>query len=261
MPPFTSKVSKLIILKMLERAGFDDLIAEVERPWRSKPYIFSVIFRGGKPLYKVSKEGELLSLKANEEYLFEVTVIGDLNAMKIVRSLTEVGEVEAFGGRISILHIEAETKDFEELKVNIPVGYVKLEFITPALLQLPLPMKLKEKIRVRHVLFPIPSLIIYSLARHWNFFAPEGKKIANMRSLSARSNFMLMEVDHNIKPVTVIYDERRRPRGITGWVLYKLHPISRKYVGTLLTLLNYSNYVGVGRSRTIGFGITKVSFK
>mgnify|MGYP000442143512 CR=1 FL=1 len=262
VPPFTSKVSRLVVLKMLNRAGFKDLVEEIERPWRTKPYVFSVLFEGGRPLYKTGRDrGGPLSLRASREYSFEATVIGDLNALKVVRALSEVGEVEAFNGRVSLLHIEAETKGFEELGAKVPVGHVKMEFLTPALLQLPLPERLRGKIKARHVLFPLPSLIVYSLARHWNLFAPEGEKIINEGPLSARSNFILMEVDYNIRPTTAVYDERRRPRGITGWVLYKLNPVGRKYVDTLLKLLDYSNYVGVGRSRTAGFGLTRTSFQ
>jgi CRISPR-associated endoribonuclease Cas6 len=70
-----------------------------------------------------------------------------------------------------------------------------------------------------------------------------------------------MEVDYNLRPVTVYYDKLRRPRGIMGWIVYQ---VRRKRKGRtyreLMKLLEYARYIGVGRSRATGFGQVLVSF-
>jgi CRISPR/Cas system endoribonuclease Cas6 (RAMP superfamily) len=53
----------------------------------------------------------------------------------------------------------------------------------------------------------------------------------------------------------VIYDESRLIRGFIGWVLYDLRTArNTSSLRKILTLLDYSQYVGVGRSRATGFG-------
>lgn len=77
-------------------------------------------------------------------------------------------------------------------------------------------------------------------------------------TLISYSNYASVEVDYSLKPVTVIYDERRRPRGFIGWVIYEHRRISPKLSRHLSRLLDYANYVGVGRFRSIGFGVVDV---
>ncbi|HID18234.1 TPA: CRISPR system precrRNA processing endoribonuclease RAMP protein Cas6, partial [Candidatus Bathyarchaeota archaeon] len=68
----------------------------------------------------------------------------------------------------------------------------------------------------------------------------------------------LVETNHRIKPVTAVYDGRRRPRGFIGWVIYEHRKLKPKLSRRISQLMEYANYVGVGRSRAIGFGITEV---
>jgi len=67
-------------------------------------------------------------------------------------------------------------------------------------------------------------------------------------------------LDLRIAPRTVRYDERRSVRGFTGWALYvfNLRRGSRavKIVDRLLAL---AARLGVGKSRSIGFGVVEVS--
>jgi CRISPR-associated endoribonuclease Cas6 len=93
---------------------------------------------------------------------------------------------------------------------------------------------------------------------HWNSQVGEELVIRDS-GLPYNSFFLLREVDYRISPVTVYYDEKRRPRGFIGRVLYHLAPTRRqKRRRNLLRLLDYANYVGVGKSRTMGFGMVSV---
>ena len=68
---------------------------------------------------------------------------------------------------------------------------------------------------------------------------------------------MLVEVDYSVKPETVIYGKTgdgrlKLVRGFTGWIIYELiYPKLKPIYSKLLAL---ARYMGVGRSRSIGFG-------
>jgi len=262
VPPYTSKLSRTIIIKALEKQGFSEVANEIKTPWKTKPYVFTVVFQNNKPLFKTAKSPspKPLVLKANEEYFFKVTTIGFQRSLRMVQAISNIPEVIVYNSEVVLVGVEAETVNFKSLKVKPNYNYVKLEFITPTLLQLPKPRKIKEKIKLRHMLFPLPMLITYSLAKHWNLHAPDQEKISNIEKLAKISNYILQEVNYNLKPTTAIYDEKRKPRGITGWTIYKINNISKKYTETILKLLNYANYIGIGRSRTIGFGTTRTTY-
>ena len=262
VPPYTSKLSRTIIIKALEKQGFSEVANEIKTPWKTKPYVFTVVFQNNKPLFKTAKSPspKPLVLKANEEYFFKVTTIGFQRSLRMVQAISNIPEVIVYNSEVVLVGVEAETVNFKSLKVKPNYNYVKLEFITPTLLQLPKPRKIKEKIKLRHMLFPLPMLITYSLAKHWNLHAPDQEKISNIEKLAKISNYILQEENYNLKPTTAIYDEKRKPRGITGWTIYKINNISKKYTETILKLLNYANYIGIGRSRTIGFGTTRTTY-
>lgn len=264
-PPYTSKVSRSIVIKCLEIYGHRDLALEVERPRKKKPYLFSPIFYDNKPLYKTVKSvGLPLTLRRDVEYWFKFSVVGEEVSFKLLESLMGAGaDVPLLSGSVEILLSEVRVVRFEDLGFD-PKGLTRIHarFITPALIQLPRPKTLKGKLGVIHRLYPIPSLIVYSLATHWNQHAPDRLKIGQVEKLSKLSDYILAELDHNIRPTTVIYDEKRRPRGFTGWILYKWNPTGHKTHEThLLKLLDYARHVGIGRSRASGFGITEITPK
>lgn len=263
IPPYSSKLSRSIVLKILEEYKLTNLVNRIRKPEARKPYIFTVVFQGDKPLYKsASSNLKFLMLKSNKVYWFKFVAVGGEEVREIIKALTFKECVDVYGTGFCVVGIEAEVIDFKEINFDGSSKYIHMKFITPALLQLPRPKKLREKIGLRHSLFPIPSLIIYSLAKHWNSNAPENIKIPNIIKLAKISDYILTEVDHYIKPETVIYDEKRKPRGFVGWVLYKLNKkVSEKSYEIIMKLLKYANYVGIGRSRTIGFGTTQITQK
>ena len=157
---------------------------------------------------------------------------------------------------VTIAIHEVKAKSFNEIGLKEADAY-KITFKTPTLLQAPKIIKTDQT--VRHVLFPSPKLITWSLAMHWNKYAPEHLKIPDIAKLATYSDYCLVEVDYRLKPTTAIYDERKRPRGFIGWTLYKWKPKGKKqYEQTLLKLLDYANYIGIGRSRSIGFGVVSI---
>lgn len=246
IPPFSSKVSRSILMKL------NPSLLSAEKG-SAKPYRITPIFRGSRPLVKYTDgQREHLKLYPGTDYYFEYTGIGKRAS---IEALMGGREVELFGSRFSITGIEFRKIEFEAIKMP-EAEYYKITFLTPVLLSLPYS---REKYgHIRHMLFPHTFLMFHSLIRHWNVYAPRRLIYPDQNALARYAYYNLPEADFQIRPRTAIYDEKKRPRGFTGWLI--LRRIKGKGVkdGRILNLLDYANYVGVGRSRSIGFGLVKV---
>ncbi len=246
IPPFSSKVSRTILLKLSPSLLSSD-------KGFAKPYRVTPLFRGSRPLVKYTDGGkEHLKLYPGVDYYFEYTGIGKRAGVEV---LTKEHELELFGSRFTITGIEFKKVGFDSIRMP-EAEYYKITFLTPVLLSLPYS---REKYgHVRHMLFPHTFLMFHSLIRHWNIYAPRRLVYPDQNALARYAYYNLPEVDFQIKPRTAIYDEKKRPRGFTGWIV--LRRIKGKGVKDtrILNLLDYANYVGIGRSKSIGFGLVRV---
>lgn len=246
IPPFSPKVSKILLHRISElySSVYNSNIA-------FKPLSISPILKHNKPLLKYEMSNKPLTLYAKEPYSFLTTLIVDENS--VFEDIINLdNDIELFNTVASIDSINIVMKRFDDIKFDIKEGYVKMRFISPLLIQLPTYGRFKKG---RHLLFPIPSIMMRSLIDHWNAYAPLHLRVKNPIYASLYSNYMLVEVDHYIKPVTIMYDNKRKPRGFIGWVIYKIVKNRSKYHNMILRLLDYSNYIGIGRSRSTGFGM------
>ena len=259
-PPFSSKVSKTLLINAYTRIGKLGILDSLFRKVKPKPLLVSPVFymSSKSPRFMFKTEPNVpqpLILREGQTYGFTLTIIGQLNLTSLLDAISPGLELPLFASRVVIRNLSVEVKNFESFKLT--GDYVKFSFKTPVLLQFPKGW-VRVKVPPRHSLLPIPCFLIWSLAEHWNAYAPSHLKISNVKKLAAYSNYALVEVDYSLRPVTVIYDERRRPRGFIGWVIYEHRKLSPKLSRQLSRLLEYANYVGVGRSRSIGFGIVDV---
>ncbi|MEM0382123.1 MAG: CRISPR-associated endoribonuclease Cas6 [Nitrososphaerota archaeon] len=252
IPPFSAKVSRLILHRLSEvyrrlsgmRASF-------------KPVSVSPLFYDGSPLIKVKGENRILMLRDGDHYSFNSCLItGEEFSLDELVSFEKSVIDDVFGSSIAIESVRVEVRKYDSFGFEKPSA-VKLSFLSPALLQLPGFIGRKTN---RYALFPVPSLLISSLVEHWNTNSDPNMYIKNPYYLTYYSNYALLEADFQLRPVTVIYDEKRLVRGVSGWVLFDL----RKSRNTpslrhILALLDYAQYVGVGKSRATGFG--QVSIK
>ncbi len=253
IPPFTAKVTKTILHRI---SKLYRKLNECEAHF--KPVSVSPLYRGDKALFKSKGSQDLMMLEEGAYYSFSASIISDetTNIDEIV-SLDSSTVDGIYGSQVSIESIKVEIKDFEQFGFEKPSA-IKLSFESPVLLQLPSKRRYMSN---RHFLFPIPSLMIGSLIEHWNRYCPSSMFIKNPYYLSVYSNYVLREADFEIKPVTVLYDESRHIRGFLGWVLYDLR--AARYTSSLrkiFALLDYAQYVGIGRSRATGFGQLKLKF-
>lgn len=254
LPPFTSKVCKTLVMRAL---GASKLSVDLPERRTRKPYMVTPLFRDGRPLIKEEREGGLVSVRPGELYEFELRLIGP-DLMSVMTSLANAPSVvEVFQRRVMVQAWDVRLRGLDSMGLPADAQLVKLSFLTPTLLKLPRPKELAGA-EPKHSLFPLPSLMTYSLALHWNRYAPSELRIVDVERLAKYADHALMEVDYRLRPFTAIYDERRRPRGFIGWALYKLRKLDESLHHQLLRLLDYANYVGVGRSRSIGFGVVNV---
>lgn len=263
IPPFSSKVSKILFIRMLGDLAEKLLKGDSHDKVSFKPLILTPIYwvDGERFLFKTESSKGLdkpLILREKTKYRFYATLASNYD--KVLSLIQEANfKLEIFNGEVLIEDIYVEIKPFEGFGLRDFNGLIRVEFKTPVLISFPKSwIKLERKIPARHSLFPIPSFIIHSLAEHWNTYAPEQLKIPNTSKIRVYSNYSLVEQDYNVKPVTTVYDGKRRPRGFIGWTLYRHRKLNRSLDESLLKLLDYANYVGIGRSRSIGFGVVEV---
>jgi len=257
IPPYSTKVTKSLMFRLLGRESSGRLLTQLMTAIRYKKILLSPIFAGGKALIKLDGNGNsLLTLFKDRNYTFIVTVLDRESGIELVDALANIDSVslEAFNSFIKLSSLEIRVTRFDDIGLPPETEYISFSTLTPVLLQLP-PV---ARTPIRNILIPIPSIIVGSLMDHWNNQVGEELVIRDS-GLPYNSFFLLREVDYRISPVTVYYDEKRRPRGFIGRVLYHLAPTRRqKRRRNLLRLLDYANYVGVGKSRTMGFGMVSV---
>ena len=252
IPPFSSKVSKLILHRLSKLYVSLSNSATPLKPVSVSPLIYD-----GRALIKLKDEPKLLTLSEGVIYYFSCGMVLDENfPFEDLVSLESSSIDNVFGAVAVLKEMRIEVRRFESFGFEKPRA-VRLRFLSPTLLQLPTFGRFRKG---RYVFFPIPSLVIGSLAEHWNSNCDRELFIKSPQYLSVYSNYVLMEADFRIRPVTVIYDEKRMVRGFTGWVFYDLRKCrNTKSFKRIMALLDYAQYVGVGKSRATGFGQVSVS--
>lgn len=247
LPPFTSKVT---------RTAFTVLMGEP--PALGRMASFSVLFREGKPLYK--RPGQhVLTASAGENLEAQFSIISRENP-RIPESAAEF----TFGN--ALLHArveEVEIVRLEELSTPLPRKFV-VHYLTPTLLPIPgrSPFLREAGIRRRYKLLPDLALAMRLLTYDLKMrkidlvpFTPFQVYKWTMRAVA--------ELDYKVRPETVIYTVRDgKPsieRGFTGYVAYELLDAGSEMAKAFTKLIALAQYMGLGKSRSIGFGHIQVS--
>ncbi|WP_168065897.1 CRISPR-associated endoribonuclease Cas6 [Sulfolobus sp. S-194] len=234
--PFTSKVSRIVV------SNYPSYVKISESNEPLKPVRVTVIRdEEGRSIFK-SMGYKILKLKAGVNYYFDLTSL-DINLFEEVVS-NPYFNVKVYSTEASVE--VRETKVFEEPEIEDSKAY-RIEFKTPTLIQPPRPNFKRKK--NRYLLFPFSPYFLVSIQRHWNKYQEKKIIISHSRAL-----YYFKEVDYNLRPVTIIYD-KSKVRGFVGWALFTLEARRNSSLRDgIRKLLAYANYVGVGKSRAIGFG-------
>jgi len=218
MPPFTSKVT---------RTAFSKLWG-VEPKMPKRRASFSLLFRDGKPLYRIlggRSVGEARSLKLmarrGERLHCRCSLITSQMLLPEPVKVVKVGAAE-FKARVSNI----EVVEVSELRAIVPRKFT-LRFQTPTLLPVPGRGRfLKEAgVKRRYKLVPDLPLALKLLAYDLKLQGIDVIR-SSPRRIFAWAYRALAELDYRVRPVTVLYTFREeRPaveRGFISYVSYEL---------------------------------------
>ena len=266
IPAFSPKMVKTFIYLIPELEIFRKLY---ESRIKLKPFSITPIFTdSGKPL--IGNKPHIV--KPGEKLFFRLSLaIQDPSAIEsIAFSESDVRPNPTSRFRLFLDHIDIVSID--SLSINLGIDrVVRIRFLSPVLLSSklmapPLPHFLKrvERVRERYVLYPSSAHICSYLTKLWNTLFPY-KPISRKVSTEWSAYFMgrlcevaMIPIDYGTKLMTIVYDRNRKPRGFMGWALYEIGDIGKKLIKKLDAILALGNYLGIGKSRSIGFGTVSI---
>lgn len=253
LPPFTSKVT---------RTAFAALTGLQPKPFERRIASFSVLFRGGRPLYRELKSrgrGEALAVevgaKAGERLECRCSFVS-----REPPPLPQPSARFRFGAAEMLATVEqVEVVRASEVQLDLPRKFV-VRFLTPTLLPVPGrgPLLRELNVKRRYKLLPDLPLALALLAHDLKM---RGLVDAEPRRVRRWADLALAELDYRVKPVTALYTVKDgKPaveRGFVGYVSYELlDPSGRELLSKLLA---FAQRLGLGKSRGIGFGHVEVA--
>jgi CRISPR-associated endoribonuclease Cas6 len=210
---------------------------------------------------------------AGEKLCFEVSFVSsDLGEVQKLASVDEAVNIFDARARLEAVSVELVSPE------NLSIGFrdpgkqvIKMVFESPVILSVklmtpPVPsiQRKVSRIKTMYVLFPSPAHICSYLVKLWLEAFPEIPIVPLYTKDWAPYLFgrlceiTITFIDFSIKPVTIDYDEKRRIRGFVGWALLDVAPIDRKHIERIDKLFALANYLGIGKSRGVGFGKVKI---
>jgi len=267
LPPFTSKVLKSI----MARAGCMRGLWGYYNKFRSfRPVTIRVLRTlDGKLMYKSASSRKVLKVRRGEELRGSISFFVPEGAPWDSALLSCDEEVDIDFARFAISLEEVSLEDVRELSAGIERGrpfkvlfrtplLMTTKVMTPPTLSSTKVYRLVERAEKAHRLLPTPSYIASQAMREWIgiVLGERPDPLWPPYGMGRLADLMVAEVDFSLRPVTVVYDEKRRPRGVRGYVIYR--PLDRHVAETLDRLLAFAERMGLGRSRSVGFGEVKV---
>ncbi len=270
LPSVTSRISKMILIKALESIGNEKALKILELLKKGsaltrtpvKPIRVSFIREGNRPLWEEYEKRPIM--KAGRKYNFTITLFNSENVRNRLKLNTDLDIIiellDNFSEEFKIFKFNTvevsvgsiEIVDEDQLEEYDDYDTVVIHFLTPTFLQYPHHPKIKNY-PTRNTLYPQPMLLMLSLVYKWNSLADSYSSL----SLALYAPYELIEVNHNIKPVTLQF-RKIRERGFVGWIKYGIDSRSSRGYRNYIKLLNFANYVGIGRSTNIGLGEVRV---
>ena len=257
IPVYSSKLAFTLFTRFINNKWIERLkrLHELKAPL--KPYRFSPIFTGNNALFKNSRDNVLV-LYRGKVYWFTVTLIG------MEPEFSFKNELEVYGGVINLEEIEVFRKYFSDLVNEDEIDLFKIFFRSPTFLspKLCLPPKVKVKTKYKvYRLYPQPCLWVRSLISYWNKYSPPNLKFKDGYRFSRLADIYLMETSYDIRQVTAYYSKNNElieHRGFIGWIKYRV--IDKEFSKRLAPLLRLAELVGIGKSRSIGFGYVNIEY-
>jgi len=217
--------------------------------------------------------GESTCFEAGSNLYFSVSLAsGDPGVLEDL-AVDEVVQPEGWPTRFRIYTERVEFAKVDDLSIGFTdpeKQAVKIVFRTPTLLPSKLMAPPLDSFRKRlgeknlYILYPSIGHICCYLAKLYHSSTgvtlmggptPEWAAYFSGRLCEAAA----ATLDLRIVPRTVRYDEKRSVRGFTGWALYVFNLRRSRAVKIVDRLLALAARLGVGKSRSIGFGVVDVN--
>ena len=273
LPPFTSRTVKSIV-------GKASCLESVRKLYSSrksmKPVTLSPLYRGFKPLYVTLTGGggqsrPSMTVRGGEILKATISVYaGDSELLNsILEDLASCGERVDIGYASAYIEpLEVNMVRVEDLESNaVSRGPFKLIIETPLILSTKVmtPPRLRgnkviEETRDAYRLLPTPSYILSYAARLVMGLGkgPPDPKVQYM--VGRLADVMVSEIDYNVKPETALYSGKKgkflKVRGVKGYVAYQI--LNERFKRISSKLLAIAELMGLGKSRSIGFGRVRI---
>ena len=169
--------------------------------------------------------------------------------------------VEATLENVNAITLDLGQTQFLEVKLHTPT-LLSTKLMTPSHLR---PSKLVEKIEDLYRLTITPAYLCSAATTLWLALAKDINPVQSPTPyhVGRACDITIGEVDIQIKPETVTYDREgektKRVRGATGYIVYKI--LTPRITQVIDKLLALTTKLGIGRSRSIGFGEIEVKPK
>ncbi|MEB3860426.1 MAG: CRISPR system precrRNA processing endoribonuclease RAMP protein Cas6 [Desulfurococcales archaeon] len=267
LPPFTSRVMKAVLLKASCLQG---LSAMYSGRSVGKPVTIRVLKTlKGRPLYKTTAgPSHVFKVRRGDVLVGEVGFYGGPGPPPLDMVSCSGEEVDIGYASFSLETLEAEVNSLESLGEwhdRIVVDIVTPLTITARLLAPPgLRPLLKGKPKAYRLL-AAPGYIIGQAVREWAMVASGMDPVRSLRlarRVALYAELLVEEVDFRLRPVTAIYGrsdngDLLKVRGITGSIV--LEPLDEDIGLVAWKALRLASFLGLGKSRSIGFGEIVVS--
>ena len=268
LPPFTGRVTKSIVASM-------DCMSPVWKMYQSRTKFRPVTFKAlrdglGRPVYKRGEGGGPLVLRRHRPLFMEVAVYsGEALLLPCNREEVDIGY-----GRVMVDPMEASLVKLEPLGRE-DYDAVTIRILTPMtisskIMMPPVPPgsrigRLLSEAREMYRLLPTPGYMMAQALRQWLGVVNNIQTDTMLHYYLGRvADILLAEADYRIKPETVLYGKddngnELKVRGVTGYI--KLAVLDNGVKWAVSRLLELAEYLGLGKSRSIGFGEIRVTFE
>ncbi|AWR98111.1 CRISPR-associated endoribonuclease Cas6 [Acidianus sulfidivorans JP7] len=264
LPTPSSKVMKYLIQSGKILPSLKDLILSRDK---YKPIFISHLGLNQRRIFQTNGNVKTISkgMRLSSTIAFSTQA-------NVVQEIVDEGVFETAYGKFHLMIEDVEIVEVEKFKEEIErhmKDNIRIRFISPAILssKVLLPPSLSErykKVDAGYSTLPSVGLIMaYAYDVYSNLI---GKKEIEVRAfkLGVLSNALSRIMGYDLHPVTVAIGEDkkgnlRKARGVMGWIEFDIP--DEKLKRRALRYLLPSSYLGIGRSRGIGFGEIRLEFR
>ena len=272
LPPFTGRVLKHLLYTSECLRGLRRLY-DSRRSF--KPVRLSVLRQGSRRLFQTVETADRGPLRVRAG----ASMTGVVSAYTRGDPFSAVVDAAGCSGRLAapldslaFEAIEARVEEASQLTAGIEAGRpFKLVIHTPLLIDTkvmsppPLIGRRILKSRQAYRLLPTPAYIAAAATRLWLALV---KGVTDLKAeawipyaVGRLSDILVAEIDYKIRPVTAIYGKDdngklRKPRGATGYIILEI--LKPRLAPILDKTLALAQHLGLGKSRSIGFGEIEV---